>query len=308
MRPKVSLILPVYNEPKIHKNIIVVDEELQSTGLPYEIIAVNDGSDAITTTQLNSLSLPHLRTFIYAKNQGKGFALRYGFQQSQGDLICFMDSDLQLHPRQIALYIDLITFADIDIVIGSKRHRLSQVEYGPRRRLYSWGYQQLIRMIFNLNVTDTQVGLKMFKRHVLKAVMPRLIVKKWTCDLEILVVASHLGFNKILEAPVHMNWKPGKSHINWRVVLNMLTETLAIFYRKNVLQFYNRELTQDELQKIPVINGKYVDDSPSEVFIFPDKPKPSAKEKKSRILEPSLDTPSSIEIPTSGIIFSAEQS
>src|SRR4030067_1129508 len=169
MSKTISLILPVFNEPKIHKNLPIIDRELKHTGLPYEIIAINDGSDAVTTTKLNRISLPRLKTFIYAKNQGKGFALRYGFQKSKGDLICFMDSDLQLHPRQIALFIDLLTISDADIVVGSKRHALSQVEYGPRRRLYSWGYQQLIRMLFNLNVTDTQVGLKMFRRIVLEA-------------------------------------------------------------------------------------------------------------------------------------------
>lgn len=255
MAKSISLILPIYNEPKIHKNIPIIDKELKNTGLPYEIIAINDGSDAVTTTRLNKISLPNLRTFVYAKNQGKGFALRYGFQQSKGDFVCFMDSDLQLHPRQIALFIDLLTVSDVDIIIGSKRHELSQVEYGPRRRLYSWGYQQLIRALFKLNITDSQVGLKLFKRHVLEAVMPRLIVKKWTCDLEILVVAYHLGFNKILEAPVKLNWKSGKSHINWKVIFNMLTDTVAIFYRKNVLRFYERELENHDLGSIPVLDG-----------------------------------------------------
>lgn len=252
-----SLITPVFNEPNIHKNLPAIDRELAKTGLTYEIIVVNDGSDAVTTTRLNSVSLPSLRIFTYAKNKGKGFALRYGFEQSKGDLVCFMDADLQLHPQQIALFTNLLELLNADVVIGSKRHPLSKVEYGPHRRLYSWGYQQLVRFLFKLNLTDTQVGLKLFRRRVLSAVMPRLSIKAWTFDLEVLVVAKHLGFHRILEAPIILTWKSGKSNINSRVIPGILQDTLAIFYRKYLLGFYDRPIETPAFDNIPVIeNGR----------------------------------------------------
>ena len=273
-----SLITPVFNEPKIHENLPVIDRELTKTGLPYEIIAVNDGSDAVTTTRLNSLSLPNLRIYTYAQNRGKGFALRFGFEQSRGSLICLMDADLQLHPQQIALFTNLATLLNADVVIGSKRHPLSKVEYGPYRRMYSWGYQQLVRFLFNLNLTDTQVGLKLFRRHVLEAVMPRLSIKAWAFDLEVLVVAKHLGFHRILEAPIILGWKPGESHINWRVIPGMLQDTLGIFYRKYLLGYYNRPLETHQEDNLTVVEhetGETVE-TIREPELFPAKQHPTS--------------------------------
>lgn len=258
MDQSLSLITPVFNEPNIHKNLPIIDQELANTGLAYEIIAVNDGSDAVTTTLLNSVSLPRLRTFTYASNKGKGFALRYAFSQSQGDLVCFMDADLQLHPHQIALFTSLMNLLDADVVIGSKRHSMSKVEYGPRRRLYSWGYQQLVKLLFNLNLTDTQVGLKLFRRHVMEEVMPRLVVKQWAFDLELLVVAKHLGFNRILEAPVNLTWKEGESNINWRAIPAIIQDTLAIFYRTYLKRQYDigpQPLAEPEIDRTPILTS-----------------------------------------------------
>lgn len=264
MSATLSLITPVFREPRIDENLLVIDAELKKTWLPYELIVVNDGSDAVTTTLLNSVSLPSLRVFTYAANRGKGFALRYGFEKSSGDLVCFMDADLQLHPQQIALFTNLMTLVDADVVIGSKRHPLSQVEYGPHRRLYSWGFQQLVRILFNLNITDTQVGLKLFRRHVLEMVMPRLVVKKWALDLELLVVAKYLGFNRILEAPVHLRWQEGTSNINWKAIPNILQDTLAVFYRKHIKRHYDRDHPSVELQGVPVVGNQEPAKPPTE--------------------------------------------
>ncbi len=250
-----SLITPIFNEPHIHENLPLIDKELAKTGLTYEIIAVNDGSDAVTTTRLNSLSLSSLRIFTYAPNRGKGYAIRYGFEQSSGELICLMDADLQLHPQQIALFTNLMTLLNADVVVGSKRHPLSQVEYGPHRRLYSWGFQQLVRFFFKLNLTDTQVGLKLFRRHVLEAVIPRLSIKAWAFDLELLVVAKHLGFHRILEAPIILTWKSEKSNINWKVIPGVLQDTLAIFYRKYLIGSYGRPLETPAPEKLTVIKN-----------------------------------------------------
>lgn len=293
MDQTLSLILPVFNVPNIDENLTIVNDELGKTGMPYEIIAVNDGSDAVTTTRLNNLALPQLKTYIYAQNHGKGFALRYGFQRSSGNLVCFMDADLQLHPQQIALFTNLMTLVDADVVIGSKRHPLSQVEYGPRRRLYSWGYQQLIRLLFNLNIADTQAGIKLFRRHVLEAVMPRLVVKTWAFDLELLVAAKHLGFHRILEAPVRLTWKPGESNINWKVIPKMLQDTIAIFYRKHILRFYDRVPVASTMEEIPSLTN-HTDATR--------KFEPTAMDKESTRTLPSQEP----QPMTSGVIFAAD--
>ena len=104
---------------------------------------------------------------------------------------------------------------EADIVIGSKRHYLSFIYYSPFRRACSKLYQLLIKFFFGLNVTDTQVGFKLFRREVLEKVIPRIIIKKWAFDLEVLVVAHHLGFRRIIEAPIEIKKHYTKNRVTF---------------------------------------------------------------------------------------------
>jgi glycosyltransferase involved in cell wall biosynthesis len=169
---------------------------------------------------------------------GKGFALRYGVARSHGQIVTFIDGDGDIDPAQIALYLRIMRTSDADIVVGSKRHPDSAVVYPPLRRLYSATYQALLRLLFHLEVRDTQVGLKLFRREVLAAVLPRIVVKRYAFDLELLVVAHHLGFTRVIEAPVRIGHR-FSSTINHQAITSILRETAAIFYRKNVLRYYD---------------------------------------------------------------------
>ncbi|HET9442025.1 MAG TPA: hypothetical protein VFO65_01810, partial [Acidimicrobiales bacterium] len=122
---------------------------------------------------------------------------------------------------------------------GSKRHPMSLVDYPPVRRLYSWGYQRLVHVLFRLNVRDTQTGLKLARRDVLAAALPRMLEKRFAFDLELLVVAAHLGYGRFFEAPVLIR-RQFSSTVSLRAVRGMLVDTLAIFYRLRVLRFYDR--------------------------------------------------------------------
>ena len=100
--------------------------------------------------------------------------------------------------------------------------------------------------MFNLKIRDTQVGLKIFKRNVLEKVLPRLLVKKFAFDIEILAVANHLGFNKIYDAPVEIkidfnsnsSFHPHKLIFN-KNIWKMIIDTLAVFYRLRILKYYD---------------------------------------------------------------------
>ncbi len=101
-----------------------------------------------------------------------------------------------------------------------------------------------VRTLFGLNVRDTQVGLKCYRREVLEAVLPRLIVKNFAFDIEILAVAHHLGFKRIYEAPIEIKLDFGKNSIVTSSKLfifayNMAVDTLAIFYRLYILRYYD---------------------------------------------------------------------
>jgi hypothetical protein len=128
----------------------------------------------------------------------------------------------------------------LDAAIGSKRHPRSQVDYPKRRRVYSWLYQQLIRVLFDLDVRDTQVGVKLFRRALVDAVVPHLLVKRYAFDLELLAVANDSGFHRIGELPVRLDYGFSESGLDPLAVAQALVDTAAIFYRLRILQYYRR--------------------------------------------------------------------
>jgi len=254
---KLSVIIPIFNEPRICRNLKIIERELDKSFPNYEIICVDDGSRDKTLAHLNGAKTNKVKVLSYPHNVGKGFALSYGFCHSDGDLVAFIDSDLELHPKQIRIFSDLLDLSGADIVIGSKRHPLSKVKYPWNRRFYSWNYQLMVHLLFGLNVTDTQVGIKLFKRKVLEKVLPKLVVKKWAFDLELLIVACKFGFTKIIEAPIKLNGRFSGSKIDLWAVKNIFQDTLAIFYRNYILKYYDRGKSDStNIQPLPNIEPK----------------------------------------------------
>ena len=97
----------------------------------------------------------------------------------------------------------------------------------------------LVRALFGLPVRDTQTGIKLFKRAVLERVLPRILVKRFAFDLELLANAHHFGY-RIVEAPVTLNFRRVCSRLRISAVWNVFLDTLAIFYRMRILHYYDR--------------------------------------------------------------------
>src|SRR5213079_2446761 len=117
------------------------------------------------------------------------------------------DADLDIDPGSIPDYVTIARAEGLDFAIGSKRHRESVVEYPRSRKVASWCYQQLNRVLFRLDVRDTQVGLKVVGRRVVDEVVPLLLVKQFAFDLELLAVATALGYGRIKELPVRLEYR-----------------------------------------------------------------------------------------------------
>lgn len=240
---KLSIIVPAYNkDSEVFQSICGYVNELKHTLYDWEIIVVDDASkdktlrEAVRSKRFNG-NTHRIKIFSYNLNQGKGFALYYGFKRSSGDIVAFADSDLDLPSQNIASMLKTFRQDRPDIAIGSKRHPLSQVNYPLIRRLMSKSYQILIKLLFNMNISDTQVGVKIFKREVLEAAFPRIVIKRFAFDLELLVVARSLGYKKITECPVILNYN-FTSTINFTAIKQILVDTIAIFYRKFIINYY----------------------------------------------------------------------
>jgi hypothetical protein len=152
-----------------------------------------------------------------------------------------VDADLDLDPASIPAYLEVAQRDALDLAIGSKRHPDSTVHYPASRRAASWCYQQLNRLLFRLDVRDTQVGLKVFSRRVADDVLPLLLVKTFAFDLELLAVASSLGYTRIRELPVRLDYRFTGSGVGSLAVLAALWDTAAIFYRLRILRTYERK-------------------------------------------------------------------
>lgn len=240
----VSLIIPAYRQEKtIIEDIIRIKDVLEQLRYDYEMIVVVDGKVDNTLQNAKKVTSPKIRVTGYEHNHGKGFAIRYGMMHSKGDIVGFIDSGMDLNPNGLSMLLEHFEWYNADIIIGSKRHPASRVNYPFKRRLISMLSQIFIRVLFGLNVRDTQVGMKFFKRGVIKDVLPRLLVKQFAFDIEILVVSLHLGYRKIFEAPIELHFNFEKSIVSQSLIsaiLRTLWDTLAIFYRLKIIHYYDK--------------------------------------------------------------------
>lgn len=242
--PKLSIIIPAYKEEKnIYKTIDEILVAHDVLDYDYEVIVVVDGSPDNTAKEAKRHKSKKVQVLEYTPNHGKGYALKYGTQKAKGEIITFADAGGDFDPKQFDKCVKLMEVFDADFVIGSKRHPASKINYPFARRVYSWGYHTLVKSLFGLRVTDTQAGLKFLKKNVAKDVMPRVLVKQYAFDLEMLVVAWQLGYRRIFEAPVEMKFNTGKiGAANIKTIKNMFTDTLAIFYRAKILKYYLKSI------------------------------------------------------------------
>jgi glycosyltransferase involved in cell wall biosynthesis len=235
---ELSVVVPAYREGRrIHKNLTRLVGELDKLNVSYEVIVVSDGNTDATASEAKRFGSPAVKVFHYPMNVGKGFALSFGVSQSTGSLVTFIDADMELDPANIKGFIDLMRESDCDAVIGSKRHPESRVSYPAFRRLQSLVYQLFVWTLFRLDVSDTQTGLKLFRRQVLEETVPLLAIKRFAFDLELLVVARFLGHGKICEAPIALDYK-FESTVNLASACHVLWDTAAIFYRLRILRHY----------------------------------------------------------------------
>ncbi|MGB6412886.1 MAG: glycosyltransferase [Candidatus Cybelea sp.] len=238
-----SIVMPAYNEAhSIADNVCETVETMRQLGLDFEIIVVDDGSlDGTHTAAIDALRVwPELvRVVRCRRNQGKGNALICGTSYSKGEFVAFLDADMDLHPEQLQNFFAIMFAENADAVIGSKFHPESRVEYPRLRRIYSFFYYMLVRALFGLPLRDTQTGIKLFKREVLERVLPRVLVKRFAFDLELLANAHHFGY-RVAEAPVEVNFTRVCSRLRLPAVWNVFLDTLAIFYRMRILRYYDQ--------------------------------------------------------------------
>ena len=231
----ISVVMPAYNlESKIKDTINNTNEKLSKINCNYEIIVVDDGSKDATRKLANSVKNSNVRVLSYDVNQGKGFALTMGAINAVSDYIVFMDGDGEINNKMLEKFISALEHADI--VVGSKQHPESVVDLPVLRRILSLGFNVLVRLMTGINLWDTQVGYKAFRRDALIDIMKLVSVRKYAFDVEVLTIATMLR-KRIAVVPVEIH---GNALFSVRHIVRMFVDMLGIAYRLRIKKWYQK--------------------------------------------------------------------
>lgn len=229
--PQVSVIIPAYNEAHhIYKNLLSIHSALKPH--TFELIVVDDGSSDNTYSECQRAAKAKrgIHPIQLKSNAGKGASLFRGFDEARGEVIVFFDSDLEIDPQYIVKLLAVLKEQDADVVAGVKDPIANR--FPAPRRLMSAVYRNTVRFLFDLNISDTQTGIKIFKREVLENAIPRISVSRFAFDLELLVAASRFGYH-IVEVPVQVSYarKGGMGRMKFANIFATFTDTLGIYFR-----------------------------------------------------------------------------
>ena len=248
----ISLIIPAYKQEKtIVQNVKKLVSVMEELDYSFERIVVVDGMLDDTYERIKRHASSRVKVYQYKFNQGKGYAVRYGALKASGDIIGFMDAGLDIDPTGVSMLLNHMIWYDADIIVGSKMHPVSKVDYPFYRKILSWGYRTFTRILFGFKLRDTQTGIKFYKAKVVRDVFPRLLVKTFAFDVEIFALAYALGYKRIYEAPIKLRFKGANTITSttlWTVVLHMLWDTLAVFYRVRIIKYYRKSNQKNWLQ------------------------------------------------------------
>ncbi len=198
---KLSVVIPVYNEVK---NIQEILKRVKNTGLAWEIVIVDDGSQDGTREILKQLDTKsdNLQVILHEKNQGKGAAVRTGLQAAKGDVILIQDADLEYSPQDYPTLLQPIDDGTADVVYGSR------FLGGPRRVAMFWHMIANYLLTFMTNVlydtilSDMETGYKVFRREVIQNMKLRANRFDFEPEFTAKILKQHY---RIYEVPISFN-------------------------------------------------------------------------------------------------------
>lgn len=170
---KLSVVIPCYNEEKTLETVVNRVLAADRCGLELEVVIVDDGSRDRSAEVMKELAEKHQQIVaaFHAINQGKGAALRSGFQKASGDIVLVQDADQEYDPNEYPKLLGPILDGRADVVFGSRFKGGEEC-----RVLYFWhsvGNKVLTlasNMFTNINLTDMETCYKVFKREIIQAV------------------------------------------------------------------------------------------------------------------------------------------
>lgn len=224
---RLSVIIPVFNEVSTVAKIV---NRVQKTGLPLEIILVDDGSSDGTGEQLKRIAAEdcHIHALQHSANRGKGAAIRTGLAAATGEVVVVQDADLEYDPEDLRFLLQPIVQGRADVVYGTR--------YGHTdRQISPWWHETMNRLIttaaniaIGLRLSDVETCYKMMRREAIVGIIPQLRENRFGIEIELTarLARARLRFAQRRIAYHHRWYDEGKK-IGWRDGVSALW---CIFY------------------------------------------------------------------------------
>ena len=247
---RVSVVIPVFNQQdKLAHSLQKIRQVVESYFTDYELIVVNDGSTDHTLNTLKCIASTdqqnNLRILSYTPNRGKGYAVRHGILHSHGDVVMFLDGDLDISPDLIKEYVEKL--GPYDLVIASKRHPASNVKVPISRLIMSRAFNVIVNLATGIRQSDTQAGFKVGKGDIMRTIFKNVNVNRYAFDIELFTIASVLRY-RIHEMPVIMKID---RRFKIKDIVRMSIDLIKIAYKYRISHHYQNILIKSgELKEV----------------------------------------------------------
>jgi len=234
----ISIIIPGFNEEKrIQKTLHTLYSYCIQEFSHFEILFVDDGSTDQTRRIVNQISTDIRQIYYlgYTKNMGKGYAIRFGMRHAKGRYVFFTDADLPYDTQFFVHAVETFLQTDCEIISGNRHLDQSRNDAGvSQKRIWvSRIFSLIIRMLHRIEISDTQCGIKGFKKDCIRKLLQESRINGYAFDVEIFVLARLNQWDVELLPVVLVNNQFSKIRLGFDP-LNILVDLIIIFqqYKK----------------------------------------------------------------------------
>jgi len=230
-KEKVSVIIPAFNEERrLPATLGKIHRYFENKDYSYEVLVVDDGSTDNTAERIEDYIKMHNSTRLIRNgiNKGKGYSVKNGFLQANGDYLLFSDADLSTPIEEIDKFSGYLR-EGYDVAIGSRGLKESDIQVHQPwfREMMGKAFNILVRLLSLRGFKDTQCGFKCFTRKAALEICKRQRMERFSFDVEMLYIAKKLGY-KVKEVPVRWVNEPETKVKAVRDSVNMFFDLLRI--------------------------------------------------------------------------------